>query len=323
MVGQRPVTVCVVQVVAASLENDANWLRFCFPENLVPCDTDSFTFVASVTMSRVLATVSDPCALVQWVILMSFGYVGTRSRRDIISGVSYGRRPYVTMGPNLTPMVKYLVIVCALTFVLFKVGAGAEMTLIFGLTSYAVLEKLFVWQLFTYIFLHGGFWHLFWNMFVLWMFGCELERYWGGKEFLRFFLVTGVGAGTLSVLFDPLGQVPTIGASGSVYGILMAYGMLFPERLVYLYFLFPIKVKYFVAFLGAIAFFSTLNSSGSTIAHMAHLGGMIFAFLYLKGWLSWSSLRQSYFRWKLRRMRERFKVYEKKPPNREDDFWIH
>lgn len=236
--------------------------------------------------------------------------------------MSYGSRPYVTMGPNVTTMVKYLVIACAVTFVL-QFGAGAEMTLIFGLTPFAVLEKLFVWQFFTYLFLHGDFWHLFFNMFALWMFGCELERYWGSREFLRFFLVTGVGAGVLSILFDPLGQTPTIGASGSIYGILMAYGMMFPDRQVYLYFLFPIKVKYFVAFLGAIAFFSALGTSGSTIAHVAHLGGMVFAFLYLKGWLSWSGMRQSSHRWRIKRMRERFKVYEKKPPSRKDDFWIH
>ena len=104
------------------------------------------------------------------------------------------------MGPNLTTMVKYLVIASAATFVL-KFGAGDEMVLIFGLTPYVVLEKLFVWQLFTYLFLHGDFWHLFFNMFALWMFGSELERYWGSREFLRFFLVTGVGAGVLSISF--------------------------------------------------------------------------------------------------------------------------
>ena len=154
--------------------------------------------------------------------------------------MSFGPRYQVTIGPMLTPMVKKLVIVCVVIFIL-QLLAGSEMLLVFGLTPYSFLAKFFLWQVATYIFLHGGFWHIFWNMFALWMFGCELERYWGSQEFLRFFIVTGIGAGILSVIADPLSPVPTIGASGSIYGILMAYGMMFPERLVYLYFLFSDK----------------------------------------------------------------------------------
>lgn len=236
--------------------------------------------------------------------------------------MSYGSYR-VTIGPTLTPMVKYLVITCALVFLLQKIGAEREMTLIFGLTPNLVLQKLFIWQLVTYLFLHGNFWHILFNMFALWMFGCELERYWGREEFFKFFLVSGMGAGVLSILFNPASQVPTIGASGAVYGILMAYGMMFPERMVYLYFLFPVKVKYFVAVLGLIAFLSALGSPGSTIAHVAHLGGMVFAFLYLKKWLSLSGLRQIYYRWKLKRMRKRFQVYDSERRKKEDDFWIH
>ena len=236
--------------------------------------------------------------------------------------MSYGSYR-VTIGPTLTPMVKYLVITCVLVFLLQKISPDHEMVRIFGLTPDLVLRKLRIWQLVTYLFLHGNFWHIFFNMFALWMFGCELERYWSREKFLKFFLVTGIGAGVLSVLFNPLSQVPTVGASGAVYGILMAYGMMFPERLVYLYFLFPVKVKYFVAVLGAIAFLSALGSPGSPIAHMAHLGGMVFAFLYLKGWLSLSGLKQGYYRWKLKRMRQRFKVYDSERRRSEDDFWIH
>ena len=103
----------------------------------------------------------------------------------------------------------------------------------------------------------------------------------------------------------------------------MAYGMLFPNRIIYLYFLFPVKVKYFVAVIGAVAFFFSISAPGSTTAHIAHLGGMIFAFVYLKGWFSYSRIRQSYFRWRLNRMRQRFKVYENERRKREDDFWIN
>ncbi len=199
------------------------------------------------------------------------------------------------------------------------------MNQIFGLVPALVLGKFFVWQLITYIFLHGGPFHLLVNMFALWMFGCELERYLGRREFLRFFFITGIGAGMLSLLFDPYSALPTVGASGSIYGILMAFGMMFPERIVYLFpFPIPIRVKYFVAFLAAIALISALSSPGSTIAHMAHLGGMLFAFLYLKGWLSLPNLRQSYHRRKIRRMRERFRVYEvDRRKKKEEDFWIN
>ena len=227
------------------------------------------------------------------------------------------------MGPTLTPMVKYLVLACVGVSVLQTLSPGQDIEQIFGLTSYRVLTSLFIWQVASYIFLHGGFWHLLFNMFGLWMFGCELERYWGSREFLRFFLVTGVGAGILSVVIEPFSVVPTIGASGSVYGILMAYGMMFPERLVYLYFLFPVKVKYFVAVLGIIAFFAAIGSGGSGIAHTAHLGGMVVAWLYLKGLLSPANVRQKYYRWRLKRMRNRFRVFEGKKRKREDDFWIN
>jgi membrane associated rhomboid family serine protease len=227
------------------------------------------------------------------------------------------------MGPTLTPTVKKLVIACAVVFLIQVLGESREMVGIFGLTPYLVLTKLFVWQIGTYLFLHGGFGHLFWNMFALWMFGCELERYWGSKEFLRFFLVTGVGAGILSIMVQPLSTIHTIGASGAIYGILMAYGLMFPERHVYLYFLFPIKVKYFVSVLGVITFYSAFSAPGSSIAHMAHLGGMLVGFLYMKGLLSISGVRQGYHRWRLKRMRKRFKVYDSEKPRRKDDYWIN
>jgi membrane associated rhomboid family serine protease len=234
----------------------------------------------------------------------------------------------VSFGPAITRMVKLLIIANVAVFLwqmLAGFAGGYGVIRIFGLTPYLVLSKLYFWQLVTYLFLHGGIGHIFFNMFALWMFGSELERYWGPRAFLRFYFVTGIGAGILSVLADPSGMAPTIGASGAIYGVLMAYGMMFPDRYVYLYFLFPVKVKYFVAVLGLIAFFSSLNAPGSTIAHVAHLGGMLVAFLYLKRWLSISGIKQAYYRWKLRRMRSKFKVYDRGESRRrkDDDFWIN
>ena len=137
-------------------------------------------------------------------------------------------------------MVKYLVIANLVIYVWQSFAGAQKIIQIFGLTPAYVIGELFLWQLVTYLFLHGDFFHILFNMFALWMFGSELERAWGSKEFLKFYLVTGVGAGLFSVALEPGSLIPTIGASGSVYGILMAYGMMFPERYIYLYFLFPV-----------------------------------------------------------------------------------
>jgi len=249
--------------------------------------------------------------------------------------MAYGR--YLTIGPSLTPTVKYIVIACVIAF-LAQIPAPAAMVHFFGLTPYLVISQLFVWQPFTYLFLHAGFFHLLFNMFGLWMFGSELERYWGGRKFLGFFFFTGAGAGLLSILAHPSSPIPTIGASGAVYGVLMAYGMMFPDRLVYVSFLIPVKVKYFVAILGAIAFLSAFASTGTAVDHFAHLGGMAFAFLYMKGWTSPARIRESYYKWRLHRMERRFRLHQggrkdrptSRPPysnprsrRKEDDFWIN
>jgi len=149
-----------------------------------------------------------------------------------------------------------------------------------------------IWQPVTYMFLHGGFGHLFFNMFALWIFGAELENYWGTKQFFIYYFVCGVGAALINLVATIGDPYPTVGASGAIYGVLIAFGMMFPERYIFLYFLFPIKAKYFVAGYAFIEFMSGLGSrtmgSGSNIAHFAHLGGMIIGFLYItlrrQGW---------------------------------------
>lgn len=247
--------------------------------------------------------------------------------------------PQIRIGPQITPTVKLLIFICGGVFVWSELapiwsGSGQE-TLGFIYRTFGLLPadfwgKLYLWQAATYIFLHGGFFHIFFNMLVLWMFGSDLERHWGRKAFLRFFFITGIGAALTVAVASPYSNVPTIGASGSVYGILMAYGMMFPERVVHLYFLIPIKVKYFVMILIGITFLSALtaNPETGTVSHIAHLGGLLFGFLYMKGFLSIANLRQAYYRRKIKRMRSRFQVYENKnprrpSPKREDDFWIN
>ena len=140
-----------------------------------------------------------------------------------------------------------------------------------------------IWQPITYMFVHGDFFHIFMNMFVLWMFGSEMESIWGGKKFLQYYLFTGIGSGLVWLMFN-YGSTYSIliGASGAIYGILLAYGLMFPNRKVLIYFLFPIKVKYFVAILALISFVSSIDTSGSNISHLTHLSGMIIGFVYLK-----------------------------------------
>lgn len=139
------------------------------------------------------------------------------------------------------------------------------------------------WQLFTYMFMHGGFWHLFFNMLALWMFGMELENTWGSRKFLIYYLVCGFGAGISNLLISPLvGQnAPTVGASGAVFGVLIAFGMLFPDRPIYLYFLLPVRAKYFIAVYIGLELFTGVTGTTDGVAHFAHLGGAAVGFLYL------------------------------------------
>lgn len=143
-----------------------------------------------------------------------------------------------------------------------------------------------VWQLFTYLFLHslGSFSHILFNMLSLWMFGSAVEQSWGTRRFLQYYFICGIGAGVCVVaanmLFgDPYQRV--IGASGAIYGLLLAFGMMFPNQTVMMSFLFPIKAKYMVMIFGAIAFLSSFEGGG-TVSNLAHLGGMLFGFIYMK-----------------------------------------
>ena len=140
-----------------------------------------------------------------------------------------------------------------------------------------------VWQLITYQFMHGGFTHILFNMFALWMFGSSIEDVFGSKKFLIFYLLAGVSAGLLHLFVSPLlGGAPavTIGASGSIYGVLIAYALFFPDNLIFLYFLIPVKAKYLIGFLVVIEFLA-VDSASSGVAHLAHLGGALFGFLYI------------------------------------------
>jgi membrane associated rhomboid family serine protease len=138
-----------------------------------------------------------------------------------------------------------------------------------------------IWQLFTYMFMHAGLSHLFFNMLALWMFGMELENTWGSRKFLTYYLICGLGAGLANLLVAPLFTTvgPTVGASGAIYGVLLAFGLMFPDRLIFVYFFVPLKAKYFVILYMIIEFVSVSSNDG--IAHFAHLGGALVGFIYL------------------------------------------
>jgi membrane associated rhomboid family serine protease len=166
----------------------------------------------------------------------------------------------------------------------------------FGLVPVLVWRKYFIWQLLTYIFLHGGFSHILFNLLALWMFGGELENYWGSKRFLFYFLFCGIGAGICTVVLTPYGFIPVIGASGAIYGLLLAFGWLFPNRLIYIYFLFPIPAKYFVILFGLIELVSSIEGTGGGVAHLTHLGGLLFGLFYMAYPMIRQKIRRDYYR---------------------------
>lgn len=155
---------------------------------------------------------------------------------------------------------------------------------IFGTAVKSALSGPFMpWQVITYMFMHGDFTHLFFNMFALWMFGLELENLWGSKKFLIYYTICGLGAAIANLFVAPFFSTvgPTVGASGSVYGILLAFGYLFPNRQIYIYFMIPLKAKYLVILYMALEVFAVASQSESGIAHVAHLGGAVVGLIYL------------------------------------------
>ncbi len=232
-------------------------------------------------------------------------------------------------GFSVLPLVvKNLLIINALFYLATLALESTGIDLYKTLSLYYPTSKQFgIWQFVTYMFMHGSFTHILFNMFALWMFGNVLENVWGPKRFLNYYLLTGIGAGITHLviayiriafsgyeltpdqfdlvysegfkvlqsgrnysdpamgLYNMIMNVPTVGASGAVFGILLAFGMMFPNSLIYIYFAFPIKAKYFVIIYGAIELFSGItNRPGDNVAHFAHLGGMLFGFALIMYW---------------------------------------
>lgn len=184
----------------------------------------------------------------------------------------------------LPTVVKHLLIINVLMYfayyVLLKQGI---INLNYYLGIWSLSTGLFrFWQPLTYMFMHGSFDHLFFNMFSLWMFGSALENFWGSKRFLFYYLVCGIGAGLLNMLVP--GAHVSVGASGAVYALLLAFGMMWPNNYIYLYFLVPIRTKWFIIGMIVIELFEGIFRSTDGIAHFAHLGGMLIGFLIILYW---------------------------------------
>jgi membrane associated rhomboid family serine protease len=201
----------------------------------------------------------------------------------------YPSRVSFTFGPGpLTPAIKTLIWINVGMFLVPLLLP--QITWYLALVPAAVIERLFIWQPVTYMFLHAGVFHILFNMLMLWMFGTDLERAWGTRFFVRYYFVTGIGAAAVTIMAalvpsgvsDVLYLTPTVGASGAIYGLLVAYGLSFPNRPIYLYLLFPIPARVFVLIMGAIALLSSISGGHGNIAYSAHLGGLVVGYLYLK-----------------------------------------
>ena len=227
------------------------------------------------------------------------------------SAISYAFGP----GP-ITPAVKWIIIANVVMFVVRLAFPPVIDWL--GLIPVDVIRHGWVWQLVTYMFLHADPLHILFNMLGIWMFGVELERMWGTPFFLKFFAVTGGGAAITTVLVSllPFGfarfmyQIPTIGASGALYGILLAFALYFPTRPILMMMIFPIPAKYFVMIIGGMSLLFAISSVGG-VAHFAHLGGLLFGYVYLQGGRGGltAEIKYRYLKWKINRVRKKFDVY--------------
>jgi membrane associated rhomboid family serine protease len=158
-----------------------------------------------------------------------------------------------------------------------------------NLAIFALIPSLvaqgYIFELFTYMFLHGGFFHIFINMYALLIFGTAIEQIWGSKKFLIYYLITGIGAGLCIFIMNyfvipDLMNIPTIGASGAIFGILLAFGILFPDNIILLFFVIPLKAKYMVILYGGLELYFFFTQSASGISHVGHLGGLLAGILY-------------------------------------------
>lgn len=246
----------------------------------------------------------------------------------------------------IPPGVKWLLISNAAVFVLsFLLAPVSSLFDVFKLYPRMVAGSFAIWQPFTYLFIHADAWHLIFNMLGLYFFGPVLEQTWGTRRFLKYYFISGIGAGLCVVVADLIlggPNIPTVGASGAILAVLLAFGLLYPDSPIWVFFLFPLKAKYLVLIFVVINFLPVLQSLiafmvGAPIriggvSYVAHLGGMLVGYLYLRYGFGRSSasmrfdllatLNKEYREWKMRRAKKKFEVYLKKRDS-DRDRWVH
>lgn len=242
----------------------------------------------------------------------------------------------------LPPVVKNLLIINGIFFlamIAMDIVWRIDLSKTLGL-HYFKASDFHPYQLVTYMFMHGSFGHLFFNMFALWMFGSTMENVWGSKRFFIFYMVCGIGAGLVQEvsqhiyflselsnyttvnlggrnivpMSEYLNMMTTVGASGAIYGLLLAFGMTFPNSYIYLYFFLPLKAKWFVMIYAAIELFSGFGGSADGVAHFAHLGGMLFGLVLILMWRNGNGSVGGFFdniRRKMRNNDNRFNTYSR------------
>lgn len=239
-------------------------------------------------------------------------------------------RGYLSHG-SLPTAVRWLLIANTVMFVIFVIAARYDLATSFFRHLELIPRETVtgsVWQLVTYMFLHDptGFLHILFNMLALWMFGKDLEVMWGTERFLRYYFTCGIGAGLCAVIGGYLvgdSHSATIGASGAIFGLLLAFGMIFPDAIIIMI-IFPIKAKYFVMIAGGMAILGAFLMNGG-VSNSAHVGGLLVGYISLKTWMAtqrtsrfatraglFDRLKDQYRAWKLQRAKRKFQVYLKK-----------
>ena len=217
--------------------------------------------------------------------------------------------------------VKWLLIINTAIFglklILDQLGHG-DVLLLFALIPQTIVHSFTIWQPVTYMFLHAGISHILFNMLTLYWFGPDLERTWGFQRFMKFYFVCGIGAGICVLLVDLISgnmMSRTVGSSGAIYGLILAYGLLFPDRTILFFFILPMKVRHFVWIMGILAFYFSISGDASGVSNVAHLGGLLVGYVYMKMRVSSVDkgyLMRRYQQWKLQRAKKKFQVYMRK-----------
>ncbi len=240
----------------------------------------------------------------------------------------------IGFGPPVTPPVVKQLLIANLAIFVFQVMSGSGFTGSLAATPVDFWQRGFLWQPFTYMFLHGGLGHIAGNMFCLWMFGSPLAMVWGAKRFLRFYLICGLGAGLIIVSWPyvpvMMGSmhpmqlaIPTLGASGAVFGVLLAYSLTWPDRTIML--IFP-PVAFRAIWLIPLLFFMEYYFGPPNVSHIGHLGGVLVGWIYLRrqGEAGRLSLEQLKYRWRRYRMRKRLRAVQTEERQRDRQGpWVH